>query len=265
MKIFEIIDEENKISVGVLLYYEKEGTYIIELQEYLDEWNAPLLFTGYVKKQIYTIPRDISKLWVMGRIIPSGRQNIGDILNCHKLKEYDEMKFLEISQGRCCQDSMYINRLDELPEYVKRRRKKNLMDCVLIGGNKLLCFFANDTVMKVDLTKLTHIDDMDKILCNDALYNSGKVGTGGCFVTFNDSIDIPAWELYQAGETINLTLDDFMAFAKHNILDTTDACKSMECSRQNISYMVKQNQLTPVREDVKGNLYLKGDVLKNKW
>lgn len=265
MKIFEIIDEENKISVGVLLYYEKEGTYIIELQDYLDEWNAPLLFTGYVKKQIYTIPRDISKLWVMERVIPSGRQNIGDILNCHKLKEYDELKFLEISKGRCCQDEMYIRNLDELPEYVARRKRRNLIDIVLLGGNKLLCFFANDTVKKVDLTKLAHIDDLDKILCNEDLYNSGKVGTGGYFVTFNDSIDIPAWELYQAGTNIDLTLDDFMAFSRKNILDTTDTSKILECSRQNISYMVKQNQLTPVREDVKGNLYLKGDVLKNKW
>ena len=34
MKIFEILDKENEISIGVLLYYEKEGTFIIELQVY---------------------------------------------------------------------------------------------------------------------------------------------------------------------------------------------------------------------------------------
>ena len=55
MKIFEIFDEENEISIGVLLYYEKEGTYIIELQEYLDEWTAPLLFACYVRKKIYQL------------------------------------------------------------------------------------------------------------------------------------------------------------------------------------------------------------------
>ena len=48
MKIFEIIDAELELSMGVLLYYEKEKTCIIELQEYLDEWTAPLLFTSYV-------------------------------------------------------------------------------------------------------------------------------------------------------------------------------------------------------------------------
>ena len=28
MKIFEILDKENEISIGVLLYYEKEGLFI---------------------------------------------------------------------------------------------------------------------------------------------------------------------------------------------------------------------------------------------
>ena len=40
MKIFKIIDEENDLLSGVLLYYEKSRTAIIELPEYLDEWNA---------------------------------------------------------------------------------------------------------------------------------------------------------------------------------------------------------------------------------
>ena len=55
MKIFKIIDEEKDLLSGVLLYYEKSRTAIIELPEYLDEWNAPLLFTGYIKKKIYTV------------------------------------------------------------------------------------------------------------------------------------------------------------------------------------------------------------------
>lgn len=101
MKIFEIIDAENALLIGVLLYYEKERTCMIELPEYLDKWTAPLLFTSYVKRKIYTIPRDISFLWVKERVIPSGRQNIKDILAQHHLQSYDEMKFLEISEGRC--------------------------------------------------------------------------------------------------------------------------------------------------------------------
>ncbi len=265
MKIFEILDEENERSIGALLYYEKEGTYIVELQDDLDEWTAPLLFTSYVKKNIYTIPREISFLWVKERVIPSGRQNISDILAHHKLKTYDEMKFLEISEGRCSQDSLCIKKIEKLPEYVVERTKKNITECILSEDNMLLCFFVDDTIKKVDLTQITHIDGVDKVLGNRSLFQSGKVGTGGYFVTFNDSIDIPAAVLYEAGMYIPLKRKDFIAFVQNNVLDTSDSCNILECSRQNISYMVKQQQLVPIKEEVKGNLYLKGDVLRNKW
>ena len=35
----------------------------------------------------------------------------------------------------------------------------------------------------------------------------------------------------------------------------------LECSRQNLAYMLNKDILKPIKEDVKGNLYLKGDVL----
>ena len=50
MKAYEIWDDENQLSIGVLQYFDKEQRYIIELQENLDEWTAPLLFTNYVKR-----------------------------------------------------------------------------------------------------------------------------------------------------------------------------------------------------------------------
>ncbi|WP_073387450.1 hypothetical protein WAA20_01880 [Butyrivibrio fibrisolvens] len=131
MKIFEIIDDDNNLSIGTLLYYKKAKDFYIELVETLDEWTAPLLLTAYVKHGIYTIPRDISKLWVCERIIPSNRQNIGSILTTHKLKAYDEMKFLELSEGRCSQDSLYIKKIDSLPEYVHNRNLQNLTDLYL--------------------------------------------------------------------------------------------------------------------------------------
>lgn len=49
------------------------------------------------------------------------------------------------------------------------------------------------------------------------------------------------------------------------MLDTTESCDLLECSRQNMSYMVRKQQLTPVKEEVRGNLYLKGDVLRTLW
>ena len=265
MKIFEIIDAELELSMGVLLYYKKEKTCIIELQEYLDEWTAPLLFTSYVKQHIYTIPRDISRLWVQERVIPSGRQNIKEILAHHNLKEYDEMTFLEISDGKCSQDSLYIKKIESLPEYVLVRTEHNIEECVMSEKQRLLCFFVDGTVKKIDLADICEVEGVDKIIKNDKLYQSGKVGTGGYFITFNDSIDLPSRILYERGERIPLCLGDFTAFVQNNVIDTTQSCNILQCSRQNVAYMVSHQQMIPIKEDVRGNLYLKGDVIRNQW
>lgn len=265
MKIFEIIDDESKSEIGVLLYFEKKKEFIIELREDLDEWTAPLLFTKLVKNKVFTVPRDLAYLWVKERIIPSGRQNISDILKTHKMQSYDEMKFLEISRGRCSQDSMYIKRVYELPEYILERRKKLVTECVVCENHVLLCFFADGAVKKIELEHLKDVNDISKVLRNEKLYQSCQVGTGGYSVTFNDSIDIPASVLYEKGMSIPLSRNDFLCFARNNILDTTESCVLLECSRQNLAYMVKQEQLVPVKNDMKGNLYLKGDVIKNEW
>lgn len=81
----------------------------------------------------------------------------------------------------------------------------------------------------------------------------------------NESIDLPAWLLYDEESNIPLNLNDFKVFLKNNVLDTTESCDLLECSRQNMSYMVRKQQLTPVKEEVRGNLYLKGDVLRTLW
>ena len=265
MKIFEIIEEDNGLSIGVLLYYEKEKTFIIELREGLDEWTAPLLLTSYVNKGIFTIPRDISYLWVKERVIPSGRQNIQSILKNHHLKEYDEMKFLELSKGRCSQDSLYIEKRDELPVYVSERQSRNLINCTILEGLTILCFFADDTVKKIDLTDMDYVPGIDKVIANHALFSSCKIGTGGYFITFNDSIDIPSGRLYNSGVSIPLKPSDFLLFVKNNLADTAKCCNLLQCTRQNLAYMVKQGQITPVIENVKGNIYSKGDVQKNLW
>jgi len=179
MKIFQIIDEENALLAGILLYYEKAGTCVIELPEYLDEWTAPLLFTSYVKKKIYTIPRDISFLWVKERVIPSGRQNIKDILAQHHMQSYDEMKFLEISEGRCSQDSLYIKKINYLPDFVMKRQQKNITECVMSENHTMLCFFADETMKKIELNTMEDVEDLKKVINNERLYQSGKVGTGG--------------------------------------------------------------------------------------
>ena len=265
MRIFEIIDDENRLSVGTLLYYEKEKIFIIELVEGLDEWTSPLLFTKRVKEGQLTIPRSLAYTWVKERIIPSGRQNIGSILAKHRLKEYDEMKFLELSHGRCSQDALFIKKLDTLPEYVQSRQKKNLIDVTVLEGSNILCFFSDNTVRKIPLESITETDKMESVIRNRLLFETCCLGVDGYYITFNNSIDIPAWLLRKKGKPIPLEYGDFLSFSQNSIVDTTESCNIIECSRQNLSYLVNQGQLAPLKENVKGNLYLKKDITKLRW
>ncbi|MBR3169786.1 MAG: DUF2442 domain-containing protein [Lachnospiraceae bacterium] len=150
-----------------------------------------------------------------------------------------------------------------MPDYAAIRRRKNLKDCVLCADHTLLCFFLDGSVKKVDLSTFANDDQptIEKILRNDRLYNSGRITAGGYAVTFNDSMDLSASSLYKNGVNIPLTLEDFYSFVKKNVLDTAEACDVLQCSRQNLAYMVKKEHLAPIKGDVQGNLYLKGDVL----
>lgn len=263
MKIYEIIDDEEKISVGCLLYFEKEKSLVIELKDNLDEWTAPLLFAGSVKKGKFTIGRELSRLWVEERIIPSGRQNIDSILANAKMNYYDEMLLLEKSGGKCSQDSMYIRKTDSIPEYILKRMEHNLLECVPCDGHMLLCFFADGKVKKVSPEKYSDLAGASKILSNEALFMLGHIVAGGYFISFNDSIDIDAAILYERGEEIPLSLNDFISFAGNNLLDTSQACSVLDCSRQNLTNYLSKKLLTPVKKAVKGNLYTKGDIYRN--
>lgn len=269
MKNFAIYDEqlERKDPIGYLFYYEKAQSFIIELCSDIDEWEAPLLFQGLVKNNIYTIPSDISFMWVQERIIPSGRQNIGEILKTHKLKAYSEIAFLSLSKGRSSQDGCYIKELseEEVPQEIKSRRLGNVVECFATGDNGVVCLFEDNTARKVSLEKLLDkYKDVAYVLKRRELLESVQVGVGGYSITFNESIEIASKDLRAIGELLPLTAGDFYGFIQRNVVDTTNACIMIDCSRQNLSYLVRESRLSPIIRGTKENLYTKGELARIK-
>ncbi|MBQ8803043.1 MAG: hypothetical protein IJZ53_05380 [Tyzzerella sp.] len=267
MKSYAIYDEEldETFAIGYLFYYEKSKSFVIELSADLDEWDAPLLFQRLVREKKYTVPRDISLLWVKERVIPSGRQNIGSILKNHKLKDYSEMALLSLSKGRCSQDNCYITEISEekIPENIKDRMKKNLWECFPTEDNQIVCLFKDDIVKKVEISLLLEqYKDILYVLKNRTLLDSVKVGAGGYSIIFNDSIEIQTSDLRRIGQTLPLTSKDFYNFVRRNVLDTTKTCDMLQCSRQNLSYLVKEKKIKPIIYGTKENLYLKGEIEK---
>ncbi len=265
MKSFAIYDEEldRNTALGYMFYYEKSEGFIIELCRNVDEWSVPLLFQGFVRKGIYTIPNAISLMWINERIIPSGRQNIGSILKNHNLREYNEMALLSLSKGRCSQDHCYISEIcwDDIPTDIRDRSKSNVLECFPTQDGQLICMFLDGTVRKVDLSKIKErYKDVSHVLQHRKILDSAKVGNGGYSVVFNDSIEIAVADLREAGEILPLSTEDFYGFVQRNVVDATAVCEMMQCSRQNLSYMVREGKIAPIISGTKANLYTRGAV-----
>ncbi len=267
MKIFAIHDDEidEKNSIAYLFYYEKSDEYIIEIRNDLNEWNAPLLFSGLVKQQIYTVPRDISRLWVEERVIPSDRQNIGIILRNAKLSKYNEASILSLSKGKSSQDNCYVVEIKkaELPEWVTERQNDNILESFPIVDNRVLCLLANDNVIEVDLEKcMEDIPKLYTVLSRDELLSTLKVDAGGYGVSFNETISIDKRILLKHGIILPIYAHVFRDFAKHCFVNTTEVCSILNCSRQNLSYMVKNDILHSIKDDWRENVFFRGEVTR---
>lgn len=270
MKTFAILDGSlaRKRAIGYLYYYEKTPSFIIELCEDLTEWDVPILFSSYIRRGIYTIPKDISLLWVKERIIPSGRQNIGMILRNHKMSEYNEMKMLAASKGRCAQDECYIKEIDydEVPEEIRRRKKNCVSECFVSDERSVICFFNDDKVRKIDLRNLQDkYEKLYHVLKNEKLFRAVRVGVGGYSISFDESVEIDAGALIEFGTLIPLSAQDFIRFATANIVDTGETCDILACSKQNVAYLTKKEKIKPIKQGLKENLYFRGDIEKNAW
>ena len=155
MKIFAIRDESaaEQVDLAYLLYYELEKRFYIELPENADPWETPLLLSSFVKQGETSINSYWSKMWVQQRIVPTDRQNLGQVLKDNNLKEYDEFSLLMLSMGRCAQDDYYLVPIDEaqLPDYMQKRFAKLIEDIIPLDDYALLVFFRDGTVKKCSI------------------------------------------------------------------------------------------------------------------
>ena len=108
--IKRLTDKEHKI-LSILNYDEEKKEFTIDIPENVTELEAPFLMSLFLEKGIRHIDPEWSISWVRDRIVPSSRQNIGQILRENHMEAYDEYLFLIKNQGRSCQDECYIEEL----------------------------------------------------------------------------------------------------------------------------------------------------------
>lgn len=102
----------NDKTVAYLLYDENDKAYQIEIPEGVKSTEAPLIISDFIEKGEKVIGKEWSLRWVKQRVIPSERQNIGQILRENDMEYYDEFPLLLKNQGRSCQDECYLEEIE---------------------------------------------------------------------------------------------------------------------------------------------------------
>ena len=270
MKIFAIKNENDNTVFSYLVYYEIADKFYIEIDDNADEWCVPFYISHFVRRGIFTVNAKQSSEWVRQRIIPPDRQNIGQILKDNGLKNYREYELLMLGEGRCAQDDYCLELITEndLPKCIRDRIKKRIDDVIPLScSDSLLVFFGNSKVKLCKMNKIVQkypqVEKYLSIRPNE--FKNVSVEVGGTGISWNESLVIPDSELYKYGTTVNLSKKDFLDFISMRVVNTAEAARILNCSRQNIDDLIKRGKLKPIKEMANDKLFLKSDILKREW
>ena len=115
MRRFEIIDgtKRNALPCAVLNWENdnKEATLSIDIDEHAGVNDVPMLFVPFVRENKRHIGDKWAKRWIEERIVPSSRQNLGEVLRANNLEFYDEMALFIAADGKCEQDDFFISEI----------------------------------------------------------------------------------------------------------------------------------------------------------
>ena len=269
MKIFAIKSDDRTDMLAYLIYYEKDKRFFIELPDNADPWKTPILLSTFADRSEKTINSYWSRIWVQQRIIPTDRQNLGQILRDNGLSCYDEYELLLLADGRCAQDDYYIEPLEEcdLPADLTERFRKKIEDIIPLGSGEYLVFFCNGQIKRCNINKFIKKNDRLAALLRSApdQSDSAYLMTGGYGIEWNDDVTISYSDLYDNGTDVPLSSSDFTRFVQFRVINAAEAAELLNCSRQYINELVKKKKLTPIKTSDKNTLFLKSDVLKRRW
>ena len=270
MKIFAIRDESapEEKDLGYLLYYAGDKRFYIELPKDADPWETPLLLSSLLKKGETSINSYWSKIWVQQRIVPTDRQNIGQILKKYHLSEYDEFDLLMIARGRCAQDDYYLTPIsrEQLPKEILQRFLTKIEDVVPLSSQNLLVFFSNGKVKKCSLgAYFTEHPQFGILLKNEAFFQNVKIQTGGFGVSWGENLMLSDQFLYDLSRIVPLSWEDFEHFVQLRVLTSAEAAEYLGCSRQYLAELRQKGKLHPIKVTGKSVLYSKSELSKMNW
>ena len=146
-----------------------------------------------------------------------------------------------------------------MEEIIKIKRISALSDM------KLLVEFNNGVIKIYDTKKLVEEFDFFEPLKDPEIFSMASVDYTGSAVIWNADMDVSEWELWTNGVEIPLTPDDLDQYQINNSVSTADACKILNCTRQNIDLLTKAEKIHPTVKLGNNKLFSKADIMSYKY
>lgn len=109
--VADIVDSRSRksVSCGRLRYNDESDQFSIEISEDVAVADLPMMFAAFAKRGEFHLDDKWARRWVQDRIVPPGRQNLGEILRAHGLTAYNEFALLESSRGFSANDDFILS------------------------------------------------------------------------------------------------------------------------------------------------------------
>ena len=137
-----------------------------------------------------------------------------------------------------------------------------IANVVPLSNMQLLVFFENGVIKKFDVTPIIKDYPEFEALKEPALFQMVKVEPGGYGVSWNEDLDCSEGELWENGVEVPLSVEDFVSFTQHEIVNTTEVADMLGCTRQNVMAAIKNGHIQPIKTYQRTKLFLKSDVAR---
>lgn len=130
---------------------------------------------------------------------------------------------------------------------LEKRFRRKIDSAVTAGKNTLIVFFKDGKTKKCNIKKIAGGDRGYAFLeANEEYFKNVEMQPGGNGVKWENIFVFSYEQLYQAGEELKLSYEEFVCCIRNGLVNTAEAAQMLDCSRQNIDdlyfvcYMIEQ-------------------------
>jgi len=266
LRRFALRDAANEDAgiLALLECYERGGrAFYLELPPQADPWELPFVLHEFAQQGEPTVDARWSLKWVQSRLVPTERQNLGEVLRVNGLDAYDELRLLELTGGRCSQDDCYLVPMEneQLPAWYVERMALRALDVYPLERFRLLVSFRDGATMLCDMQKnLARERSFARVLNDEDVFCRATAQPGGHGVRWGTMLAVASNTLRERGRRVALSASDIAVLARQAVVDTAEVARLLECSRQNVSDLVRRGKLVPLKTSPRGPLFLRSDI-----